>query len=501
MHRVLVWGYDPGLDSEKWWKRFGELHPGWEFTTWQDPIDPAEWELGRLFESCSSGAQLADLLRIEILWRHGGVYVDSDVEPLASMDPLMTMDFFIGTENGHAITNAVIGAAAGHPALRALMDRLLEYERLPDGRNPNETTGPLFYSRSFERRDDVMVLPREVFYPYHPQIGIARGSGWSQRHVICVHHWAASWRDPLISVETSRPSFLMRAKRVARRKIINHASPLLRRIAAHVIDSPAFIHGSYVGDNRVLISTTDGFRMHAVADDLSLTPELLASGWYDKPLLGFLERVLRPGDWFVDVGANVGLFSLAAAKRVGRWGRVICYEADPELAEICRSNAGMNWFRNVNVIATAAGSASGEITFSRHPRYRMLSVAGSVDHETRAVREDYETVVVPVERVDDRIPAGVPVRIVKIDVEGGESDVLSGMSSLLVNRMVDYIVMEVIRGNGVDRWFSLLDHLRNFVTNDGALLYLLDNEGGTRPTTVEEISIIESLSQVVIDFT
>ena len=57
----------------------------------------------------------------------------------------------------------------------------------------------------------------------------------------------------------------------------------------------------------------------------------------------------------MDVGANIGLFSLAAAKRVGRWGRVIAFEADAELAEICRSSAEINWFRNIDVIGRRVG--------------------------------------------------------------------------------------------------------------------------------------------------
>jgi FkbM family methyltransferase len=518
LHRVLVCGYDPGAESAAWWDRFRELHPGWELTTWGDPIDSAEWELGRLFESCSSGAQLADLLRIEILWRHGGVYVDSDVEPVAPMDRLLDIDFFIGTEDGNSVSSGVIGAVPGHPALRSLMDRLLEYSTLPDHIDANKITGPMLYSRTFDLRDDIVVVPREVFYPYNPYIGIERSSDWWSRHVICVHHWAGSWMTPVVPDEPAvvvadeppRPTWSTRAKQASSTAVRIRVHPLLRRIAASVIDFPVIdfpvidiptsMHGVYVGHNRVLISTTDGFPMYAVADDLSLTPDLLTRGWYDDCLLAFMDRVLRPGDWFVDVGANIGLFSLAAAKRVGRWGHVIAFEADPEIAEVCRCNSGMNGRRNIDVVGTAAGSASGEIEFLRHPKYRGSSFAGSTDHHTRVVPEGFEPAIVPVERVDDRIPPGVPVRLVKIDVEGGESDVLSGMRSLLEHRMVDYIVIEATRGTGADGWHRLLDHLQQFVNDHGASLYTLDYTGDPVPTTVDEIAIQRSRSQLAIDF-
>ena len=64
------------------------------------------------------------------------------------------------------------GAVPGHPALRALMDRLLEYQTIPQTLSARHTTGPLLYSLTFETRDDIVVLPREVFYPYNPYIGI-----------------------------------------------------------------------------------------------------------------------------------------------------------------------------------------------------------------------------------------------------------------------------------------------------------------------------------------
>lgn len=505
LHRVLVWGYDPGMESAGWWKRFSELHPSWELTTWSDPIHPSEWELGRLFESCGSGAQLADLLRIEILWRHGGVYVDTDVEPLKAMDVLLDSDFFIGTEDGRHITNAVMGASPGHPALRSLMDRLLEYQALPD-LPPNQTTGPEFYTRVLGPRDDILVVPREVFYPYNPFFGIPRLTARSGRHAICVHHWAGSWIAPEAAGRLSQWAKAKRraskgVKRIASTTARRYLYPSLRRIIRQVHDAPNPTHGVYVGGNRIIISTIDGFPMYALADDLSLTPELVASGWYDEQLLGFLDKALRPGDWFVDVGANLGLFSLAAASRVGLRGRVIAFEADPEVAEICRVNAGMNWLGNVTVIASAAGATDDVVELSRHPQYRGSSVAGSVDHRSRAVREGFETVVVPVRRVDGLVPAGVPLRLVKIDVEGGESDVLTGLEGLVDRGMIDYIVIEVIRGNAPERWSSLLDHLSRFVSVHEASLWTLGRRGDTLPITYEEVHVREPLTQLVIDFT
>lgn len=77
-------------EVEQWWAKFAEIHPGWEMRTYREPIDPSEWPLtGFLFDRCANGAQKAGLIRLEALFTFGGVYVDSDVEPFRSLEPLL----------------------------------------------------------------------------------------------------------------------------------------------------------------------------------------------------------------------------------------------------------------------------------------------------------------------------------------------------------------------------------------------------------------------------
>lgn len=139
LHRIWV-GPNPLPNAAVvLWEGFRALHPDWELTTWTEPIDPAAYELGRLFRSCQHPAQLADLLRIELLWQHGGVYVDVDCEAIRPFDPLLEHLLFIGANQGE-LQNAVIGSIPGHPGLRDVMDTLLEHKVLPPI-SVNEATG------------------------------------------------------------------------------------------------------------------------------------------------------------------------------------------------------------------------------------------------------------------------------------------------------------------------------------------------------------------------
>src|SRR5215468_817413 len=128
------------------------LHPGWEIKIWTDPEPGKEpdFRLKRYWSRTNSGAQLADLLRLEILFWHGGVYLDSDLRLFRTLDQLVeTYDFFIASEDGYSLTNAVIGACKGSPVLERLIDRLDRNE--PDWASlPHLTTGPVFFSMNLK---------------------------------------------------------------------------------------------------------------------------------------------------------------------------------------------------------------------------------------------------------------------------------------------------------------------------------------------------------------
>src|SRR5687767_10821855 len=86
---------------------------------------------------------------------------------------------------------------------------------------------------------------------------------------------------------------------------------------------------------------------------------------------------LRPGDVFVDVGANIGFFSLLAARAVGPDGRVIAIEAVSELAAAVRANAALNGFTQIEVVEAAASDAAGEVELmlAQHPGGATISTS------------------------------------------------------------------------------------------------------------------------------
>lgn len=160
---------------------------------------------------------------------------------------------------------------------------------------------------------------------------------------------------------------------------------------------------------------------------------------FDPAELEFMRTALKPGATAIDVGANVGVYAITAALRVGAGGRVIAVEADAEYLPRLRAGLERNGLENTELIAAAAGEADGEVelTIAADGAFSSVKplVAYAASGATRRVRQ---------RRLDSIWDeAGQPdVAFVKIDVEGAEVDVIAGAERLL-RRCSPALVVEV----------------------------------------------------------
>lgn len=193
LHRTVP--AEPSTEAERWWEGAKALHPGWVHLNHQDPLDPADWpETGHLWERCGSGAQMAGLIRLEALWRWGGVYIDSDVELWRPLDPLLGAQAFAGWEDPRVVPDAVLGAAPAHPAVAIMLQRACASVEAGDGA---WKSGPGVTTSTLVGRRDVLLLPPGSFYPihYHDKATIG-GADHAAEHPYAfgLHHWRHSWR-------------------------------------------------------------------------------------------------------------------------------------------------------------------------------------------------------------------------------------------------------------------------------------------------------------------
>jgi FkbM family methyltransferase len=170
--------------------------------------------------------------------------------------------------------------------------------------------------------------------------------------------------------------------------------------------------------------TADGLRMRGHTADL-IQRFVYYFGQWEPVISDWFRTHLRPGDVMVDVGANVGWYTLLAAKLVGPAGRVIAVEASPTIAAALRANVALNpaVADRVTVHTCAAGAREGSVSlFLNGPENSGKS---SIHGEPGMVREA-DVPMKPLAALLADVDLG-RVRAIKIDVEGAEAEVVAGL--------------------------------------------------------------------------
>ena len=183
----------------------------------------------------------------------------------------------------------------------------------------------------------------------------------------------------------------------------------------------AMVATPFVDGTRLLVSTG----MHGATGNVYV-------GLMEFDDMAFVLHLLRKGDEFLDVGANVGVYSVLAA---ARGARVLAMEPVPATFEQLLDNIHLNRFetrieaRNIGV-----GSGPDELRFSTTigPTNHVLADGESTEH----------AVTVAVDALDT-IAEGWAPTIIKIDVEGFESNVICGAASLLAQQSLQAVLIEL----------------------------------------------------------
>ena len=151
----------------------------------------------------------------------------------------------------------------------------------------------------------------------------------------------------------------------------------------------------------------------------NVTRCLLDEGVWDLPISGLMENLLEPGMTFVDVGANIGYFSVLGSRLVGPTGRVYAIEPDEFNLAVLRANLTRHDCANVTVLPVAAWSERAELDFHRPPD-------GAV---ARVGQDDGSGLRVPAAPLDELVDG--PVDYLKVDCEHSDHVVVRGARRVL----------------------------------------------------------------------
>jgi FkbM family methyltransferase len=183
-----------------------------------------------------------------------------------------------------------------------------------------------------------------------------------------------------------------------------------------------------------------GFRMYL--DPLEWTQiALLSDSPPEAETIRRLQGLLRSGDTYVDVGAHVGFHSLVARGLVGPSGRIIAVEPQPYNCDRLLQNWHVNGYANLSLFVAVAGESRSMV----HLHSQQPTDSARLSLVLHAPNDLPQEFCVPMIRLEDVLPplADVPrVRLLKIDAEGFEAEVLRGLGSSV--ERIDNIVTEVL---------------------------------------------------------
>ncbi|MCE9534142.1 MAG: FkbM family methyltransferase [Planctomycetes bacterium] len=181
--------------------------------------------------------------------------------------------------------------------------------------------------------------------------------------------------------------------------------------------------------------TVDGSKFYLHSGDNYLTQLIVNEGEYEPTETKLVRQILKDGDVFIDVGANIGWYSVHAAKLVGEKGQVIAFEPEPNNLGLLRKNVQVNGLKNVVVDDRGLSSAAG--SFKLFLEKDNLGMHSLVMEHGGQKYIDVQTI-----RFDDYWAGKGDIKLVKIDTEGAEGMILEGMRETLKNHKNIELIVE-----------------------------------------------------------
>lgn len=195
----------------------------------------------------------------------------------------------------------------------------------------------------------------------------------------------------------------------------------------------------------VMVEVEPGVRLVLNPADV-VDMQVLATGYWERQVWDWVAPHLSPGGSFIDVGAHIGTFTIRAAKIVGKTGRVVAIEPNPNTADLLKFNvAASGWDDVVHVQQSACADEPGRLRLFVGSRINTgiasLSRQNVVEHGASG-EAYFEVEVLTLDQIVESVGLS-RIDVVKIDTEGAETKVLIGARNS-IRKFRPPVVLETI---------------------------------------------------------
>ena len=267
------------------------------------------------------------------------------------------------------------------------------------------------------------------------------------------------------------------------RDLIHSKRITLDQLTSAFLQSEEFhrLRTAHTGLERVDLP---GFSIYVQRDDFVVGAHIASAKCWEPHVTSRLKPLLKPGCVFIDIGANVGYFTLLAASLVGAQGKVIAFEPNRANCALLNRSIEENGFNNVRLYPYAVAECEQRVHVYSSSSHSLSIVIGAessrqapegyIHNSIRAVQLD--TFLSDIDRID----------VFKIDTDGSEPQILKGMSRL-VRRHRPVLFLEVYP-EGFDRISGVsADELLVDLENLGYELFILSGQEPAGPSSKNEI--------------
>lgn len=189
-----------------------------------------------------------------------------------------------------------------------------------------------------------------------------------------------------------------------------------------------------VMENKILIHDFGKFKMALSNDDTDISPQIKKFGWYEDEKFETIvfKKHLKKSMSVLDLGANIGFYSLLARSVIGENGRVFSFEPFPENITLLRKSIRENHFTNVFTSQTAVSDKSGTSVLYLSPdacsEHSMLDLDFKSDNN---YKKSIRVKMISVDDYFEKNDLDTKIDFIKMDIEGSESRALNGMKKTL----------------------------------------------------------------------
>ncbi|MFC9847872.1 FkbM family methyltransferase [Streptomyces sp. NPDC127595] len=223
---------------------------------------------------------------------------------------------------------------------------------------------------------------------------------------------------------------------------------------------------------RRVVETRSGARFAVDTQDL-IQRYLYLFGVWEPHMTNWLRSRLKPGDGFIDVGANIGVFSVLASQLVGEEGQVVAIEASPVFHQRLLQEARLNECGNLRAVNAGVSDSRQTLTFVLASSRNMG--ANSIVPYDGPAESSFEIEARPLPELLD--PSEIArARVIKIDVEGAEGKVVRGLEPILDKLRPDAEISVEVTPDRMAQLGDSADELMKTMAGAGFHVYRMEND-------------------------